>query len=176
MVKKRYSILILVCIILFIASNCISEPLTPRLCKEKVIAAAKLLQSKGDAALDEIKNPDGEFRFADGKAGYVWIHNLDGIMVMHPTKPSLDGKGLFGLKDSKGRYYFVAFNEMVEENGAGWVPYEWPKPGEEKASAKVSYVMLVTKGEKSYVVGSGMYDVTEKDIAAKFPGDPVHEY
>ena len=176
MVKKRYSIIIMmVFFVSLFASTCFGESMSPQLTKSKVQAAVKLLKSQGDAALAAIKDPNGEFRFGDGK-GYVWIHNLEGLMVMHPIKPSLDGKGLFNLKDSVGHYYFVAFNEMVEENGAGWVPYEWPKPGEEAASPKVSYVMLVTVGDKNYVAGSGLYVNTTDDIKKAFPNDPIHEY
>ena len=173
MVKKRSFIFMILFVFLF-ASYSTGETLTPKLCKSKVRSAAKLLKKKGDAAFAEIKNPKGKFRFAGGK-GYVWIHDLKGIMLMHPIKPSLEGKKLFGLKDSNGMYFFVAFNEMVEDNGAGWVPYLWPKPGEKKVSPKVSYVMLVKHKGKSYVAGSGMYDVTGKDIKKAFPGDSLYE-
>ncbi len=151
-----------------------AEELTPELCKAKAKAAAALLQSEGDAALAKIKAADGEFRFAGGK-GYVWIHNLDGVMVMHPIKTALDGKGLLDMRDVNGVYLFVAMNEICEDNGEGWVPYAWPKPGEEKSSPKVSYVALVEHGGKNYVAGAGMYDVTVEDIKSKFPGDAVYE-
>jgi len=173
-IKKQCSIIIMVFFVLLFASNCLGEPLTPGACKTKVEAASKLVQSQGDAAFVAINDPNGKFRFGDG-TGYVWIHNLEGIMLTHP-KPSLIGKALFGLKDGNGVYFFVAFNELVEEKGAGWVPYQWPKPGEENESSKVSYVKLVTHGDKSYVVGSGMYDVTGPDIKKAFPGDPVYEH
>ena len=117
---------------------------------------------------------NGEFRFAGG-AGYVWIHNLDGIMLMHPIKSALDGKDILGTTDPNGRYLFVAMNELVEEHGKGWVPYMWPKPGEKEASNKVSYVVLVEKDGESYVVGSGIYDIIPEDIKAKFPGDAIYE-
>ena len=155
-------------------SLAVAEPLTPELCKQKAQEAAALLKAEGDGALATIKDPNGPFRFAGG-AGYVWVHNLDGIMVMHPIKPALDGKGLLDMRDVNGVYLFVAMNEVCEEKGQGWVPYAWPKPGEEKSSPKVSYVVLVESGSDSYVAGAGMYDVTAADIKAKFPGDAVYE-
>jgi cytochrome c len=151
-----------------------AEELDPELCKAKTRAAAALLEAEGDAALVKIKDADGEFRFADGK-GYVWVHNLDGVMVMHPIKPALDGKGLLDMRDVNGVYLFVDMNELCEEHGEGWVAYSWPKPGEEKSSPKISYVKLVEHGGKSYVAGSGMYDVTVADIKSNFPGDAVYE-
>lgn len=173
----KQKILITILAALFILSGisiATAEALSPELCKAKAKAAAALLKAEGDAALPKIKDPDDEFRFAGGK-GYVWIHNLDGIMVMHPVKPALDGKGLLDMRDVNGVYLFVAMNELVEEKGEGWVPYAWPKPGEEQSSPKVSYVVLVKHGDKNYVAGSGMYDVTAKEIKAKFPGDAVYE-
>ncbi|MFH0785626.1 MAG: cache domain-containing protein [Pseudomonadota bacterium] len=150
-----------------------AEPLTAQLCKDKAKAAAALLQAEGDAAIPKIKDPNGPFRFADGE-GYIWIHNLDGVMVMHPIKPSLDGQSLNDMRDVNGVYLFVAMNELVEAKGEGWVPYAWPKPGKTESSPKVSYVVLVKKGDKDYVAGAGMYDLTAADIKAKFPGDAIY--
>ncbi len=156
------------------AATSYGEALTPELCKQKAKAAAELLKAEGDAALEKLKDPNGEFRFADG-AGYIWVHNLDGLMVMHPIKPALDGKGLLEMRDVNNVYLFVAMNELVEDHGEGWVPYSWPKPGQKDSSPKVSYVVLVERGDDTYVAGAGMYDVTAADIKKKFPGDPVYE-
>ncbi len=173
--KRPLMTLILSIILLFVfTSLCGAEALTAELCKAKVKAAAALLAAEGDAALEKIKDPNGEFRFADGE-GYIWVHNLDGIMVMHPIKPSLDGKGLLDMRDVNGVYLFAAMNELVEEKGQGWVPYAWPKPGKQESSPKVSYVVLVKHGDKDYVVGSGMYDLTAADIKAKFPSDAIYQ-
>lgn len=161
-------------LLLVFSSICSAEALTPELCKEKAKAAAVLLAAEGDAAIDKIKDANGEFRFADGE-GYIWIHNLDGVMVMHPIKPSLDGKGLLDMRDVNGVYLFAAMNELVEEKGEGWVPYSWPKPGQSESSPKVSYVVLVKHGDNEYVAGAGMYDVSPEDIKTKFPGDAIYE-
>ncbi len=164
------SLIIASIMLIAFASVSYGEALTPSLCKAKAKAAAALLKAEGDAGLAKIKDANGEFRFGDGK-GYVWVHNLDGIMVMHPIKPALDGASLLDKRDSNGVYLFVAMNEVAEENGEGWVPYAWPKPGSKESSPKISYVVLV--GEN--VVGAGMYDVTPADIKAQFPGDAIYE-
>ena len=173
--KRPLMTLIFSTVLLFVfTSVCGAEALTAELCKAKVKAAAALLAADGDAALEIIKDPNGEFRFADGE-GYIWVHNLDGVMVMHPIKPSLDGKGLLDMRDVNGVYLFAAMNELVEEKGEGWVPYAWPKPGQAESSPKVSYVVLVKNGDAEYVVGSGMYDLTAADIKAKFPSDAIYQ-
>ncbi len=174
MQKKMFVGMVAALFLICSAALASAEQLTPELCKQKAQEAAALLKAEGDGALAAIKDPAGQFRFANGE-GYVWIHNLDGVMVMHPIKPALDGQGLLDMRDVNGVYLFVAMNELCEEKGQGWVPYAWPKPGEEKSSPKVSYVVLVKHGGKSYVAGAGMYDVTEADIKAKFPGDAIYE-
>lgn len=70
---------------------------------------------------------------------------------------------------------FMIMALLVEEKGQGWVPYSWPKPGEEKSSPKLSCVVSVNHGSKNYFAGAGMYDVTPKNIETKFPGDAVYE-
>ncbi len=96
-------------------------------------------------------------------------------MVMHPIKPSLDGKPLLKIRDVNGVYLFAAMNETVEENGSGWIPYAWPKPGQKDSSPKISYCVLVKHGDKDYVAGAGMYDVTAEDIKKLFPEDAICE-
>jgi methyl-accepting chemotaxis protein len=173
--KRRILTLILsTALLVSFTSLCRAETLTPELCKEKAKAAAVLLQAEGDAALEKIKDPNGPFRFADGE-GYIWVHNLDGVMIMHPIKPSLDNQSVTDMRDVNGVYLFVAMNELVEAKGEGWVPYAWPKPGQTGSSPKVSYVVLVKHGDKDYVAGAGMYDVTAADIKAKFPGDAIYQ-
>lgn len=173
MVKNTVSTLVCLVMVTLFSSTGFAEKITSQLCKKKVLAAAELLKSKGKDAFAELKDPNGPFRFGDG-AGYVWVHNLDGIMMMHPIKPALEGKNLLNLRDVNGVYFFVAFNEIAEDKGAGWVPYTWPKPGEKKSSPKVSYVMLVQNDIDEFIVGSGMYDVTAEDIKKHFPEDPVY--
>ncbi len=174
MLKKLLTVILGLAITFCLTSNGFTEELTAKLCKEKAIAAAKLLEQNGEKALDAIKDPDGEFRFANG-SGYIWVHNLDAIMLMHPLKSSLDGKNLSGLKDGNGVLFFVAMNEVVEEHGAGWVGYLWPKAGQSGASPKISYVKLAKHDGVDYVAGAGMYDVTVEDIKKQFPKDAVYE-
>lgn len=173
MTKRMISVVVSLFFVLAFSSTSFGEALTPELCKTKVKAAAELLKAEGDAALEKIKDPNGEYRFAGGE-GYLWVHNLDGVMVMHPIKPALDGKGLLDMRDVNNVYLFVAMNELVEEKGEGWVPYSWPKPGQKESSPKVSYVILIP-GDAGYVVGSGLYDVTAADIKKMFPGDAIYE-
>ncbi len=174
MTRKIYAFLIAAVMLLVLHSKGYAEALTPELCKAKAKTAAELVKAEGEAAFDKIKDPKGEFRFADGE-GYIWIHNLEGKMLMHPIKPALDGTGVLDSRDINGVYLFAAMNELVEAKGEGWVAYAWPKPGQKESSPKVSYVVLVKNGGKNFVVGSGMYDVTGPDIIKKFPSDAIYK-
>ena len=118
----------------------------------RVEKAAALLQAEGKAALDKFR---GESEFI-GNGTYIWIHNLSGVMVMHPMKFKLDGKQILGIKDPNGKRLFSAMNTLSKKSGAGWVDYMWAKPGSNKPVPKISYVKLV-KGDDDYVVGCGIY-------------------
>ena len=174
MVKKMLIILSGLFIAFCFTANSFAEALTPQLVKGKATAAAKLIEAEGESSFAKIKDPNGEFRFADGQ-GYIWIQDLNAVVLMHPIKASLDGKDMSGFADKNGTLLFLNFSEICEDKGAGWVPYVWPKPGKEGTSPKISYVISVKHGGKDYVAGCGMYDVTPADIKKQFPGDAIYE-
>ena len=86
---------------------------------------------------------------------YFWINDLRPFMVMHPTKPQLNGTDLSGYKDPNGKALFVEMAEAVRRSGAGFVAYQWPRPGTDKPVPKISYV----KGFEpwGWIVGTGIY-------------------
>jgi len=115
----------------------------------------------------------------DDEVGYFWINDITKPipkMIMHPTKPELDGKILDDLKYNttlgeytnikKGQNLFEAFAEVCETQGSGYVDYEWPKPtknGLTKPQPKMSYVKLYEP--LGWIVGSGAYiDDIENEI------------
>ena len=99
-----------------------------------------------------------------GTNGYFWIHNLDLKMIMHPTKPSLNGKDISGVKDPTGKAVFVAMNEVIKNSpNGGKVSYMWPKPNEKEPKEKFSYVQKFEPW--GWIIGAGTYvDDVEKDI------------
>lgn len=167
MVRKIFLVLLLA---LILVSNVCAEEMSLMLVKQKVNQAVSLLSSEGRAGFAKLKDPKGEFRFGDGQ-GYIWIHNMDGLMVMHPTKPELEGTPTIGLKDSQGFLFIQAMNEIVSSKGEGWVAYLWAKPGTRTESPKVSFVKKIMLDGRPYVVGCGMYDASWEEVGKKFPGD-----
>ena len=86
---------------------------------------------------------------------YFWINDMTPNIVMHPTKPELDGKDARSMKDPNGFALFVGFADEVRKHGQGFVAYQWPKPGHDLPVDKLSYV----KGFEpwGWVIGSGIY-------------------
>ena len=54
-----------------------------------------------------------------GKNGYFWVNDTTPKMVMHPIKPSLNGKDLSNIKDPNGVYLFKEMVRVVNKNGGG---------------------------------------------------------
>ena len=99
-----------------------------------------------------------------GDDAYFWINDMHPRVVMHPVKPELDGKDVSGVKDPTGNALFLAFVERVKRDGAGFVDYLWPKPGQDAPVAKVSYVRGMP--DWGWIVGSGIY-VDDVDAQAR---------
>jgi methyl-accepting chemotaxis protein len=73
---------------------------------------------------------------------YYWINDMHPAMVMHPTKPQLNGVDLTAYRDPSGKALFVEMVETVRNSGQGFVQYQWPKPGKatRESVAKLSFV------------------------------------
>ena len=101
-----------------------------------------------------------------GGAEYFWINDMRPVMLMHPIKPDLDGKDLTDKKDPNGKHLFVEFVNAVKAGGAGFVFYEWPKPGSDQPVQKVSYVKGFAPW--GWIIGSGVYvDTIEATIRSR---------
>ncbi|WP_236025180.1 methyl-accepting chemotaxis protein [Arenibaculum pallidiluteum] len=92
-------------------------------------------------------------RFDGGE--YVWVNRPNGVMVMHPVRPELEGKDMLGFRDPAGTYIFREFVKATTETGSGFVPYAWPKPGFDEPVAKISFVRHFKAWD--WIVGSGIY-------------------
>jgi methyl-accepting chemotaxis protein len=98
---------------------------------------------------------------------YFWINDTHPTMVMHPTKPELDGKDLTNFKDPAGKALFVDCVNAARNPEGGFVFYQWPKPGRDKPVAKLSYVREFEPW--GWVVGTGIY-IDDVDTAWRANG------
>jgi len=90
-----------------------------------------------------------------GGQEYFWVNDMGPRMVMHPFKPELDGQDVGGIKDPTGTALFQRFVQVVRERQAGFVAYQWPKPGQAQPVEKLSYVAGFEPW--GWVIGSGVY-------------------
>jgi methyl-accepting chemotaxis protein len=106
------------------------------------------------------------------KNDYFWVNDTYPKMIMHPFKPSLDGKDLSGFKDPTGKKLFVEMVNVSKAKGEGFVEYMWPKPGYDKPVPKISFVKLFKPWDM--IVGTGVYisvaEETLKNSASKLVG------
>jgi len=89
------------------------------------------------------------------ESNYIWINDMQPKMIMHPIKPSLDGKDLSTIADPDGKLLFMEFVKVVKNQRAGHVPYLWPKPGSDDPVQKVSYVKGFAPW--GWILGTGIY-------------------
>lgn len=103
---------------------------------------------------------------------YIWINDLNGVMLMHPTDAGLVGRDLSGLKDVNEKLFIREFINICQGRGEGAVDYLWPKPGRDDPIAKLAYVKLFEPW--GWIIGTGLYledveeavDVREKEVRA----------
>ena len=90
-----------------------------------------------------------------GNNDYFWVNDMQPRMVMHPMKPEMNGNDISAFKDPNGKTLFVDMVDVVKKDGAGFVPYEWPKPGFDRPQPKLSYVAGFAPW--GWVIGTGVY-------------------
>lgn len=95
----------------------------------------------------------GSLRY--GQGDYFWINDMQPAMVMHPTRPELNGKDLSENKDPNGKKLFIEFVEVVRKQNSGFVDYQWPKPGSSEPQPKLSHVVGFAPWQ--WVIGTGVY-------------------
>ncbi len=86
---------------------------------------------------------------------YFWVNDMHPRMLMHPVKPELDGTDLTNNRDTSGKAHFVEMVSIVKARGAGFLRYNWTRPGQPTPLPKLSYVSGF--GPWGWVIGSGVY-------------------
>jgi methyl-accepting chemotaxis protein len=103
-------------------------------------------------ARDQVKSILRQLSY--GKDGYIFAYRYDGVNLVLPPKPQLEGTDITGLKDANGVFYV---RELVNtgKKGAGYVAYLFDKPSKGKAVSKLSYVAGLDKWQ--WMLGTGFY-------------------
>jgi signal transduction histidine kinase len=122
--------------------------------EDVVDRAAALVAERGEKAFDVLRDKTGPFVFMDT---YVFVDTPDGIELVNPAHPSLEGKNLLDLEDVNGKAVTREYIAAALKDGAAWVEYYWYKPGHNTPSRKQTHVRKVQSGENIFIVGSGVY-------------------
>jgi len=124
---------------------------------QSIVAAYAARAERGEisreAAQEAAKQAISGLRYAG--RDYVFIADLDGVILLQPAAPEHVGKSQLGLKDSNGTAFIAEAVRLVRERGEGSLSYVWPKPGSTQPEPKLTFV----KGVPSWgwLVGSGVY-------------------
>ncbi len=114
------------------------------------------VQTSGVAAADAQKRALARVAaLRYGNNDYFWVNDMQPRMVMHPMKPEMNGTDISTFKDPNGKAIFIDFVNVVKKDGAGFVAYEWPKPGFDQPQPKLSYVTGFAPW--GWVIGTGVY-------------------
>lgn len=87
--------------------------------------------------------------------GYFWIDTFEGVNVLLPPNPSIEGTHRFDAQDVKGHYFIRDIIEKGRSAGGGFSSWWFPKPGETESSEKMGYSLSFDKYQ--WVFGTGNY-------------------
>lgn len=120
--------------------------------------AAELVAEEGVAAACEQFREPGPWYQGDE---YVFVFDLEGRTLCHPSRPELEGQSLLDLEDPLGKPIVRnMLREVAGEREQGWIHYLWPLPNKLTMFWKTSYVRLARTPEgDECIVGSGLYDI-----------------
>ncbi len=121
---------------------------------DRVIEAAELIEEQGETAFDQLRDKAGGFRFYDA---YVFVMSSDGVMLVNPASPELEGTSVLEVEDESGVRPGQEMLKVLARTDEGWVSYLWPRPGDKRASRKEAFVRKVRAGGRELVVGAGIY-------------------
>lgn len=137
-----------------VGSGMYNDRMEPPFVVDLVKDAAGQIEQHGTAAFPLFHDPTGPFIAKDA---YIFVFDSQGIDLVNPAFPNLEGRNLLELKDTHGKPLIREMFKVVQTSGSGWVNYMWPKPGESVSTRKFAYVSQAKMGDQWVLVGSGVY-------------------
>jgi signal transduction histidine kinase len=137
-----------------VASGIYDDRMEKAFVVDLVTAAVGRIEEKGEAAFPLLHDPTGPFIAKDA---YVFVFDANGVDLVNPAFPNLEGRNLLDLKDTQGKQLVREMLELVRTRGSGWVDYMWPKPGESVSTQKTAWVSRAKLRDRWVLVGAGAY-------------------
>jgi signal transduction histidine kinase len=122
--------------------------------EDVVNRAAALIAERGQEAFGQLRDRTGPFVFMDT---YVFVDSVDGIELVNPAQPALEGRNLMDLKDVRGKEVVRDEIGAALADGSAWLECYWYRPGTNTPARKKTFVRKVQRGSETYIVGSGIY-------------------
>jgi len=101
-----------------------------------------------------IRSYANKIRFFPDQTGYFFVYDYDCLNIALPNPIEWQGKNLYDLKDSDGKYQIRELSAAAKKGG-GFVEYRWLKPGSTEHRKKISYAEPIPGTQ--YFIGTGAY-------------------
>jgi cytochrome c len=122
--------------------------------EDLVNRAAALIEQRGQVAFAEFRKRDSDWWSGNT---YLFAYDDHLNVLLNPAFPKREGTNPQGEKDANGKMFHDEFLKTVQTNGAGWVDYMFPKPGQTQPSHKWSYVKGFKVDGMSGLIGAGFF-------------------
>ncbi|PKL17855.1 MAG: hypothetical protein CVV49_08730 [Spirochaetae bacterium HGW-Spirochaetae-5] len=100
------------------------------------------------------------------ESGYFWLDTYEGVNVLLPPNPKVEGKSRINDKDAKGKDFIRELVENGKKTGGGFSDYWFPKPGQTNPDPKRGYTLAYAP--YGWIIGTGNYiDDIDKVILEK---------
>ena len=102
------------------------------------------------------KNRIAAMRYGPENRDYFWIQDLTPRILMHPYRSDLNNQDVSNYTDAQGTRIFVAFADLVKEQGEGFISYVWQwMDDHDRMEPKESYIRLFEQWD--WLIGTGIY-------------------
>jgi len=99
-----------------------------------------LKKSGKDKAFPEFNDPKGKFVKKDL---YIYVLNMDGVVISHGTNKALIGKKMIDIQDPDGKRFIKEIVDEAKTKEDGWIDYKYTNPVSKKIEQKTVYFKRV---------------------------------
>lgn len=133
-----------------VAAQVSEKPKAEALVKEGI---AFMKANGKEAFMMEVHKATGRFHAKPGNPLYLFVYDLNGVVLAHGAEANLLGVNRLNVKDPDGKQYIKENIAVAQKKGGGWSDYKRMNPDTKKIEAKTSFCLA----EGGIVVGCGIY-------------------
>ena len=126
------------------------------------VKAGKMTLDEAMARYKEV----GRGMWFDNHVAYVTIARLEGVHFMNPAVPQIEGTK--GNKTADGHYIIESLIGAIKDSDEGMTVYDYPKPGEQTSSPKMTFVKKFAPWNLAITAGVWIDDLEADYHAALF--------